>query len=101
MSPNYCYIDSVLNTPPALCDGEDCPYLTYQESTGEFGYRPIDNSDYFQSIFRRKIQVENIPSADSTNPISEIKVTSVVDWMQTTRSHSVKYSFNLKNWTNP
>lgn len=101
LSPNYCYIDALEDFPPQVCDGEDCPFMTYQESTGKFGYNSVDNSDNFSSVFRRKITVEEIPSADSTNPVSEIRVTSSVDWLQGARTHAVTYSYNLKNWINP
>lgn len=100
-APNSCYLDAFEINTPLVCPSEGCDFMTYQESTGQFHYNGIDISDNLLSIFRRRITVEMVPPADSVNPPSEIRVTSAVDWLQGTKTHTVTYSYNLKNWINP
>jgi prepilin-type N-terminal cleavage/methylation domain-containing protein len=88
-----CRVDPWTNSDPILCPSGDCPYMTYQKSTGKFSYNGVDNSDYVYSIFKRKISIRNISP-------TEIRVTSSVEWMQGVRPHSVSYSYNLLDWTN-
>jgi prepilin-type N-terminal cleavage/methylation domain-containing protein len=101
LSPNYCFIDALEDFPPQVCDTDGCDFMTYQESSGKFGYGAVDNTTNFASVFRRNITVEPVQPGDSTSSPSEIRVYSSVDWLQGRRTHTVTYSYNLKNWINP
>lgn len=106
ISPEFCYIEPFTLDPadilqPIPCGNQGCPLLTYNQDTAQFNYGGSNGLDSFTSIFRRTITVEEVQPADSSDPDSEIRVTSTVDWTQGVKPHSVSYSYNLKNWTTP
>lgn len=92
MSPNYCQMVPFDNLPPQLCLSGECEFMTYNSSTGQFNYNGADGQNNLTSVFKRKITI------DPVDPTSEIRVTSSVDWLQGSRTHTVTYSYNLKNW---
>lgn len=94
ISSEFCYVDPWTISTPVACPNEGCPPMTYTESSGHFSYDSIDGLDSFASIFTRSISIESISP-------SEITVTSRVDWIQGTKTHSVSYEYNLSNWINP
>jgi prepilin-type N-terminal cleavage/methylation domain-containing protein len=90
-----CYMDAWSGNTPFMCPSPDaCPDLTFEKSTGRFSYHPIDNSNYFSSIFVRSLFVQPISN-------DEVRVTSKVSWLQGTVPHTVSYSYDLLNWTIP
>lgn len=76
-----------------LCGGE-CNFLMYDNNSGQFSYN-VSNPNALYSIFRRTILIEPV----GLIPGKELLVTSRVDWLQGSRSHSVSYSSYLLNWT--
>ena len=91
-----CRIDAWLDTAPVDCavtDGAVCRNLTYDTSMAKFNYDFPDNVNSYESIFRRTISVVPVTVGQ------EIKVVSVVEWIQGSEPHSVTYSYNLTNWT--
>lgn len=94
-----CFIDTwnsfdPILTPTACDDGEGCPNMSYNTESSQFNYGSSDPINNFQSIFKRTITVESIS-------LSEIRVTSRVDWLQGSEPHNVTYAYNLLNWTSP
>jgi len=63
-----------------------CPPLTYNTSTGAYGYNGLANSGFIRRINTAKISDD------------EILVFSTVSWKQGTKSHEVSFSENLFNW---
>jgi prepilin-type N-terminal cleavage/methylation domain-containing protein len=96
--PKACYVgaweDSYAPNPVECSSPEDCPNMTYQKSTGRFSYHSIDNSDYFNSIFKRIISIKTVS-------LNEVEVTSKVEWRQGSELHNVSYTSELLNWTAP
>jgi prepilin-type N-terminal cleavage/methylation domain-containing protein len=71
--------------PLVSCVGP-CPPLTYDATTGKYGYSSVVNSG-----FTRKIQITQIPP-------NEIKISSTVSWTQNSGVNNVTFSEDLFNW---
>ena len=93
-----CRIDATLVNAPTACSAT-CPNLRLDKTTGQFQY--TTSSDNIDSGFNRVIKVEavsHVADSDTSNPKTEVKVTSKVTWIQAGVTKTLDVSENLYNW---
>ena len=93
-----CRVDTTTGAVPSACS-TICPNLRLNKITGQFQY--TTSGDNIDSGFNRVIKVEAVSHGadnNTSNPKTEVKVTSKVTWIQAGVTKTLEVSENIYNW---
>ncbi len=82
-----CTIDVVTDTAPTVCT-DGCAPLRYDETTGFYGYDPLDEV----TVYTRTVRIRPLESG------FEAEVTSTVSWQSSVFTRRVTLTEIITNW---